>query len=335
MNSSVTKAVIAAAGFGSRFLPATKAVPKEMLPLVDKPVIQYLVEELVEAGITDIIVVTSDGKPSIEAHFREVAEDLKQNLLDGGKHELLDKAEATATIANFTFVKQSGPYGNATPIINAAHLLNGEPFIYAFADDLMLAKPNRTQQLIATHEALGGSVITCTRRDGDADYARYGYVGGYEIEDGVLAMDGIVEKPKSRELSPSSLASVGGYLFEPVFLDYLNRQLANHDGSKEFMMQESMQQMIDDGHKFYGREILGGHWYDTGTPIEYMKTVFDFAMTHSDIGVEFREYVLAQSKHLIPPLFARHGSTPLFTAEQTTKREKVAATKRRVDTIHF
>jgi UTP--glucose-1-phosphate uridylyltransferase len=290
----VRKAVIAAAGYGSRFLPLTKAIPKEMLPLVDKPVLQHIVEELVTAGITDIIIVTSDGKPSIEEHFGPVSDGLRQNLLDGKKTALLDKAEAVATIANFTFVKQEGPYGNATPLLCAAPYLNEEPFIYAFADDFIESSPNRSEQLIAEYNAHGGSVLTCVRLDREADYGRYGYVGGTAIGDTLIEMNTIIEKPGSRELSPSSLASVGGYLLEPMIIDYIRKDLAAYDGSKELQIQTSMQLMMEDGLAFYGREITSGRYYDTGNPLEYMKTVFDFALKHPDIGAAFREYVRNQ-----------------------------------------
>src|SRR4051794_18884047 len=131
----ITKAVIAAAGFGTRFLPQTKAMPKEMLPLVDKPIIQYIVEELVDAGIEDIIVITGYHKRSIEDHFDALSADLRANLESAGKTDLLKQTESISDLANFVYIRQKGPYGNATPLINAEHLVNDEPFIFAWADD--------------------------------------------------------------------------------------------------------------------------------------------------------------------------------------------------------
>src|SRR4051812_6195570 len=137
----VTKAVIAAAGFGTRFLPQTKAMPKEMMPIVDKPVIQYLVEELVEAGIQDIILVTGYAKRSIEDHFDEPNQDLISNLRAGGpqKEHFIQEMEQLSNLANFVYVRQKGRYGNAQPVMNVRHLIGDEPFIYTYADDLILA----------------------------------------------------------------------------------------------------------------------------------------------------------------------------------------------------
>ncbi len=143
----VRKAVIAAAGFGTRFLPQTKAMPKEMLPLVDKPIIQYIVEELVEAGIKDIVIVTGYHKRSIEDHFDAISADLRANLEQGGKDELLKQTQKVSELANFAYIRQKGPYGSGTPIMNAAHLIGDEPFIYTFADDLIAARPNRFKQI--------------------------------------------------------------------------------------------------------------------------------------------------------------------------------------------
>jgi len=139
----VRKAVIAAAGFGTRFLPQTKAMPKEMLPIINKPVIQYIVEQLVEAGIEDIIVITGYHKRSVEDHFDVMSADLRDNLIAGGKTELLTQTQAINELANFAYIRQKGRYGSATPVLNAAHLIGDEPFIYTFADDLFIAKTNR------------------------------------------------------------------------------------------------------------------------------------------------------------------------------------------------
>jgi UTP--glucose-1-phosphate uridylyltransferase len=211
----VRKAIIAAAGFGTRFLPQTKAMPKEMLPLVDKPIIQHIVEELVEAGIEDIVLVTGYHKRSIEDHFDHSSAELRANLKAAGKNELLDKTRQISQLANFAYIRQKGPYGTGTPLLNAAHLIGDEPFIYTFADDFINAEPSRFRQLLQVYEANGGSVLTCVQRDGDADYKNYGYVAGSEMSPGLLDVTTIVEKPGSREQAPSQLASVGGYVLVP------------------------------------------------------------------------------------------------------------------------
>lgn len=280
----VTKAVIAAAGFGTRFLPQTKAMPKEMIPLIDKPIIQYVVEELVEAGIRDIIIVGSSTKRAIEDHFDLPNEDLISNLRAGGekKKKYLDEIEAIANLANFIYVRQKGVYGNATPVLCAAHLIGDEPFIYTYADDFFVAKPCRTQQLIDTYNMHGGSVLACKRVVGDSEYDRYGIVSGEKVDGRALKVDKIIEKPGKAD-APSDLASVNGYLFVPEIVQYIEQAAANHkDG--ELMIQPVLQQMIKDGYPVFAREIEKGMYYDTGDKLEYLKTVIDFGLMHDELG---------------------------------------------------
>lgn len=287
----VRKAVIAAAGFGTRFLPQTKAMPKEMLPLVDKPIIQYIVEELVQAGITDIVIVTGYHKRTIEDHFDQMSSDLRNNLEKAGKAELLESTRKISDLANFAYIRQKGPYGTATPLLSAAHLIGNEPFIYTFADDFMAAKPSRFEQMLAVHAEHGGSVLTMVRRDQEGDYKRYGYAGGDQISPELIDVNSIVEKPGTREASPSELATVSGYVFDPILLEYLDKARSTYDNSKEFMIQDSMQQMISDGHHMWGLEVQNGKYYDTGNPLEYLKTVFDFALAREGIGPELEKYL--------------------------------------------
>jgi UTP--glucose-1-phosphate uridylyltransferase len=290
-NRKVTKAIIAAAGFGTRFLPQTKAMPKEMLPLVDKPIIQQIVEELAAVGITDIIVVTGYHKRTIEDHFDQMSADLRANLEQGGKTELLNATNFISTLANFAYIRQKGPYGTGTPLLNASHLIGDEPFIYMYADDFVMAKPSRFDQMLKVFEERDGSVITCVKRDKDEDYSRYGYVAGKEVEPGLIDMTTIVEKP-GKENAPSDLASVSGYVFEPIMIEYLLRWREAYDPSKgEFMIQDAMQNMIKDGHHIYGYEVQNGKYYDTGNPLEYLKTVFDFAIKREDIGPALKDYM--------------------------------------------
>lgn len=233
--TKVTKAVIAAAGFGTRFLPQTKAMPKEMLPLIDKPIIQYIVEDLVAAGVHDIIIVGSSNKRAIEDHFDLPNEDLLNNLRAGGpkKQHYIDEMEEIAGLANFIYVRQKGPYGTATPIMNAAPLIGDEPFIYAFADDLTVAKPNAFEQMITLYEELGGSILPCMQITDDRDFDRYGVLGGDKVRDGVLRMTSVAEKP-GRANAPSDFASVGGYLFTPDIFNYLEQGLRDLPEGKEF-----------------------------------------------------------------------------------------------------
>lgn len=288
----VRKAVIAAAGFGTRFLPFTKAMPKEMLPLVDKPIIQHIVEELVDAGVEDIVIVTGYHKRSIEDHFDHTSKDLSSNLKEGGKEELLEQIRKISGLANFAYIRQKGPYGTGTPLLNAAHLVGDEPFIYTFADDFVHSKPARFSQLLDVYNEFDGSVLTAVRRDGDDDYGRYGYIAGKELRPGLIDMTTIIEKPGSRAQAPSDLASVSGYVFEPEILQYLEDQYKTYDAaSGEFKIQDAMQNMINDGYHMYGREVENGAFYDTGNKLEYLKTVFHFALEREDIGPELKKYL--------------------------------------------
>lgn len=286
----VRKAIIAAAGFGTRFLPQTKALPKEMLPLVDKPIIQYIVEELVEAGIEDIVIVTGYHKRSIEDHFDNMSADLRANLKAGNKLELLEETKKISNLANFAYIRQKGPYGNATPVMNAEHLIGDEPFIYTFADDFIVAKPSRFRQMIDVYNRTGSPVLTCISIDQDEDYKRYGIVAGTEIEPGLISMSTIIEKP-GREKAPSNLASVSGFLLTPeIFknIHWAKEQLAE---DAEFYIQPAIQKMIDDGSQVLAYEVQDGRYYDTGNKLEYLKTVVDFALQHDDLKEPFREYL--------------------------------------------
>ena len=288
--AKVRKAVIAAAGFGTRFLPQTKAMPKEMLPLVDKPIIQYIVEELVEAGIEDIVMVTGYHKRSIEDHFDQMSADLRENLIQGGKNELLEQTKKISELANFTYLRQKGPYGNATPLINAEHLVGEEPFIFAFADDFVTATPSRFSQLVKAYEKHGGSVLTCIRTDNEDDYSKYDFVAGTE-KDGLTAVEKVVEKPGSFDAVKSNLASVSGYLFEPALFAYLHEDLKKLGDGEEFIMQPALNRMADDGLRVWGLTIENGKYYDTGNKLEYMKTVIDFALRREDMGQEILEHI--------------------------------------------
>ena len=290
---TVTKAVIAAAGFGTRFLPQTKAMPKEMLPLVDKPIIQYIVEQLVEAGITDIIIVTGYSKRSIEDHFDAPNEDLLNNLRAGGpsKAHYIEEVQRIADLANFVYVRQKGPYGTATPLMNVASLIDNEPFIYSFADDLTVAEPNAYVQMIELYQELQGGILPCIRVSSDAEYRRYGIVGGQSVRDGVLKADSIIEKPDPQR-APSNFASVGGYLFGPEVFTYLERGRASlQDGEEFYVSDKIIQPMLADGYPFYGCEIKNSRRFDTGDKLEYLKAVFDFALQRDDVGDALASYL--------------------------------------------
>ena len=287
----VRKAVIAAAGFGTRFLPQTKAMPKEMLPLVDKPIIQYIVEELVDAGIEDIVIVTGYHKRSIEDHFDHTSAELSENLKRSGKTKLHEETRKISQLANFAYVRQKGPYGSATPLMNVAHLVGDEPFIYTFADDLIPSNPNRFSQMISLYEELDGVILPCVKVQRDSDYDRYGIVKGEELKDGVIRMHSLVEKP-GKNAAASKFASVGGYLLTPDVFKYIDRGIEILPKGNEFYLTTYvLDEMLRDGKHFYACLLNESRYYDTGNKLEYMKTVVDFGLQNTEIKDEFREYL--------------------------------------------
>ena len=293
MKKKVRKAVIPAAGFGTRFLPQTKAMPKEMLPIVDKPVIQYVVEELVDAGITDIILVTGYHKRTIEDHFDAANLDLIKNLEMGGekKRPLLEEVKKISSMANFVYVRQKGPYGNGTPLLNVSHLIGDEPFIYSFSDDFIIARPvSRFKQMIKIYEEFGCSVLSSIRATRDEDYDRYGFAGGKQIREGVIDVNQIIEKP-GKKAAPSDLANVSSTLLTPDIFGYLKKAQENLKESEELYYNDALKLMLGDGKKVLAAEIKDGKYYDTGNKIEYMKTVVELALEHKDVNGEFRQFL--------------------------------------------
>lgn len=291
--NKIRKAVIPAAGFGTRFLPQTKAMPKEMLPIVDKPVIQYVVEELVDAGITDIILVTGYHKRTIEDHFDAANLDLIENLKMGGekKRPLLEEVKKISSMANFVYVRQKGPYGNGTPLLNVKHLIGDEPFIYSFSDDFIISRPqSRFRQMIEIYNEFGCSVLSSIRARKDEDYDRYGFAGGKKIRDGIIDVSKIIEKPGKSE-APSDLATVSSTLFTPDIFHYLNMALENLKAGDELYYNDALKLMLEDGKRVLAAEIQDGRYYDTGNKLEYMKTVVEMALLHKDVNGEFREFL--------------------------------------------
>ena len=288
----ITKAVIPAAGFGTRFLPQTKAMPKEMLPIVDKPVIQYVVEELVDAGITDIIIVTGYHKRTIEDHFDAPSKELIENLKLGGekKKHLLDEVQAISEMANFIYVRQKGPYGNGTPLLNVRHLIGDEPFLYTWSDDFITAKPSRFKQLISVYEKYESTCLASIRAKTDEDYDRYGFTGGSEIKPGIMKVDKIVEKP-GKANAPSNLANVSGYIFTPNIFEYLDKAMAKLGPNHELYYNDALKLMIEDNQQLLAVEIKDGKYYDTGNKMDYLKTVVDFALRHPDLNGEFKQFL--------------------------------------------
>lgn len=286
----IRKAVIPAAGFGTRFLPQTKAMPKEMLPLVDKPIIQYIVEKLVEAGIEDVIIVTGYHKRAIEDHFDSPSQELVLNLKNGKKEHLLDELLRISNLANFFYVRQKGPYGNGTPLLNVRDIIGNEPFIYTWGDDMILASPNEFEQLIGTYQKYECSVLSGIRARTDDDYSRWGFVSGIELEKGIMEVKDIIEKP-GKEKAPSNLGSVSSFLFTPEVFDYLNQALKNLGEGQEFYYNDALKLMLKDQRKIVVKEIENGEYIDSGNKIEYLKTITKFGLRNRETKDEYLQFL--------------------------------------------
>ena len=282
-----TKAIICAAGLGTRFLPQTKAMPKEMLPIIDRPVIQLIVEEAVAAGVTDIIIVTGSTKRAVEDHF-DRSDELEKELREKGKDDKADEIEAIAHLANFVYVRQKGsPKGNARPVLNAAHLIDDdEPFFVFFADDFFRSKVPRAVQLKEAYEKTGKSVISLIEVDKrEAD--KYGMAAiSDEIGEYTFKLAELVEKPGEAN-TPSNFASVGGYLLTPDILPIIAKEIPGKGG--EITLADSINELahIDE---VYG-QFIQGVWHDTGDQLKYLKAVVDIALESDEYGADFAQYL--------------------------------------------
>jgi UTP--glucose-1-phosphate uridylyltransferase len=281
----IRKAVIPAAGFGTRFLPQTKAMPKEMLPIVDKPVIQYVVEELVASGITDIVIVTGWNKRSIEDHF-DYPNELIQILKEQGKANLIEEVKKTAELANFIYVRQKGPYGNGTPVLCAKSIIGDEPFVAIWGDEFMYANPPRAKQCIDVFEKYGDPVISAVRVPKE-DVSRYGIVEATNVEKNIWQIQKLLEKPAVDE-APSNLAAHGCYVLTPDIFGALESVQPGRGG--EIWLTDAIQ-MLMKTRPVYACEVENGKYYDTGNKLEYLKTVIEFALTHKELNGEFRKYL--------------------------------------------
>jgi UTP--glucose-1-phosphate uridylyltransferase len=289
----ITKAVISAAGYGTRFLPATKNQPKEMLPVVDKPIIQYVVEDAVSAGIEDVIIVTGWSKRSIEDHF-DYPFELEKRLEESGKHEELEEIRRIANLANFYYVRQRGPLGNATPIWNARHIVGDEPFLVLWGDEFVTASPSRSQQLVKAYEKHGGSAtLASIRMNKPEDYKRYGYVTGKKESDHVLKIDQMIEKPGLGRID-SDFAIIGGAVYQPEMFGAIEEAMkrkAENNTPGEVVYVDALNILLEQKKDCYAVEIEGGKFHDCGNKLEYLKTVVEFGLKHEDLSKEFGEYL--------------------------------------------
>ena len=286
--SKIRKVVIPAAGFGTRFLPQTKAMPKEMLPIVDKPVIQYVVEEAVASGVRNIVIVTGALKRAIEDHFDSPNAELIKNLQNGKKEELIDEIKEISELASFIYIRQKGPYGNGTPVLSAEPVIDNETFAVMWGDEFIYSNPPRLAQMIKVYEKYGGAVISAVRIAKREDLYRYGIAKVKNVEKNIYKIEEIVEKPKIDE-APSDLATHGAYILPPDIFELLRKQEVAKDG--EIYLSKAIDDLIKQGYPVYACEIENGKYYDTGNKLEYMKTVVEMGLQHKDINGEFRQFL--------------------------------------------
>lgn len=285
-STKIRKAVIPAAGFGTRFLPQTKAMPKEMLPIVDKPVIQYVVEEIVASGITDIVMITGWHKRSIEDHF-DYPFELEKRLEEAGKEKELTEVRRIANMANFIYVRQKGPYGNATPVLCAKNVIGNEPFAVLWGDEFIHANPPRLKQMIDVFEEYQKPVISGVRIKEKKDLSRYGIAKTQHIKDNVYKVLDIVEKPDP-DKAPSNLAAHGAYILPPEIFPIIENLTPGKGG--ELWLPEAIDQLLKI-EEVLVCEIQNATYYDTGNKFEYLKTVIEFALQHPDINGDLRHYL--------------------------------------------
>jgi UTP--glucose-1-phosphate uridylyltransferase len=296
MSSTIRRAVIPAAGLGSRLLPLTKAIPKEMLPVGDKPVIEHTVRELVSSGVTDITIVISGGKSLIQDHFRPNPA-LVEQLRADGKDGYADAVEEVAELAqqgHITYLDQYGPYGNGTPVLNAAHNFSDEPVLVLWPDDVFVAEIPRAQQLIRAYEATNCPVLALMPMVPE-DSQRYGVpVLSEDLGDGLLRITGLAEKPKPAD-APSGFAAIGGYVITPGIVDELREQ------TRRWYEHRTGEVYLTDAINAYAArravygQVISGRWYDTGNPADYLVAQMASALTHPQYGPRLRQ--LANDGH--------------------------------------
>jgi UTP--glucose-1-phosphate uridylyltransferase len=281
----VRKAVIPAAGLGTRFLPASKAVPKEMLPVVDKPVIQYIIEGAVESGIEEVVLVTAAAKRAIEDHFDRFFE-LEYRLEAAGKHDLLEAARRPAEMAKFVMVRQGSPLGNGHAVLLAKEVVGDEPFVMLWGDDIVLGDPPFVRQLMQAHERTGGSVVGVIKVPPE-EAVKYGVIEVAErLDQHLVRASRIVEKPARNEV-PSNLAAVAGYLLTPDIFEFLEQTSAGQGG--EIWLADGVQKIAAKGN-LYALEFRGRR-YDAGNKLEFLQATVDLALEHDELGRPFRAYL--------------------------------------------
>lgn len=290
MSQHVRKVIIPVAGYGTRFLPATKAMPKEMLPIIDKPVIQYVVEEAVASGITDVILVTSSAKRAVEDHFDDNSE-LESWLKKTGKDRVLEEVRAIGKLANFVYVRQKGPYGNATPIRNCRHLIGDEPFAVLFGDELFTAKVPRLRQMINVFEKYGDPVLGVVPVDAEGT-KKYGIIDpAAKVEKNVFQVKAMIEKP-GPEKAPSRLAALGSYIITPDVFEEIEKLKPSASG--EYYLFDAIYALIK-RRPIYAC-ALEGEFHDTGSKLGWLGANIATALRRPDLAKDAKKLLKKLSK---------------------------------------
>lgn len=290
---TIKKAIIPVAGFGTRFLPATKSQPKEMLSIIDKPVVQFLVEEAVASGITDIIFVTSRGKHSIENHF-DYSFELEHLLAEKGKSDVLKKIRDISDMARFSYVRQKEAKGNGDALLQAEHLIGGEPCAVLFGDDLVDSKIPCLKQMAAVFEKYREPVAAICRVP-KSERKLYGSVGVKKIENGIFEINEIIEKPRSETAALSNFGVVGKYIITPEIFGIFRKLSAEFPRSaeRELGITEALQEYLK-SRPIYGCEFEGER-YDCGSKIGLMKAIVKFGLKHPEVKSDFKKFLKRQN----------------------------------------
>ncbi|NCB20493.1 MAG: UTP--glucose-1-phosphate uridylyltransferase [Clostridia bacterium] len=282
----IKKAILPVAGFGTRFLPVTKAQPKEMLPVVDKPVIQYIVEEAVAAGIEEIIFVTGRGKRAIEDHF-DYSFELAKTLVEKNKLDLVKKVQAIEKLAKFSYVRQPIPLGDGHAVMCASHLIrNDEPVLVMFGDTLYDSKISPVKQVMDVYERYGDTVIGLSEVE-RKDVSQFGVIDGLDLGDGIYEIKKFIEKPPVDE-APSNLVQVGINIITPEIISILQSMESGKSG--EIRLADAYDVMLGRGRVLYGKE-LEGEWLDTGNKFNLIKANIKMGIKDAEIGEHLRAFL--------------------------------------------
>ena len=287
----VRKAVIPAAGLGTRFLPATKSQPKEMLPIVDKPTIQYIIEEAASAGVEDIIVVTGRNKRSIEDHFDRSIE-LELELERKGKEELLQMVKSIPSIANIHFIRQKMPLGLGHAVLTAGHFIGDEPFAVLLGDDVVVSRKPVLQQMVEVFNEYKTSILGVQEVSEDVVH-KYGIVDCKHVDENIFKVKDLVEKPKLED-APSRIAILGRYILTPTIFSYLETQTPGAGG--EIQLTDGLKRLAKSEAMY--AYIFKGHRYDVGTKMGFLQANIEFALRSPEVADDLKNYLAALHENM-------------------------------------